>query len=85
MHEQVRLQGFDQTQDLRTFQLRMDGGAGESKRPARAGGKDVRIPAMGFVRTPHVEHALSAADGQIPGHEMDQSWAAVQRPLTRDH
>ena len=80
MYKQIRLQVFNQTPHLRTAQFRMDGGARESKRPARADAEDVRIPAMSFVRTPQVEHALSAAYGKIPGHEMDQSWTAVQWP-----
>ena len=80
MHQQIRLQGFNQIQDLRTPQLGMDCCAGEHKRPARADRKDVRIPALGVVRTPQVEHALSAAHGKIPRHEMDQSWTAVSWP-----
>jgi hypothetical protein len=46
-------------------------GADESKWPARAGGENVRIPAMSFVRTPEVEHALCAAHCEVPGKEMD--------------
>jgi hypothetical protein len=71
MDKQIRLQGFDQTRDLRTIQFRMHCGAGESKWPARAGGENVRIPAMSFVRTPEVEHALCAAHCEVPGKEMD--------------
>src|SRR6185503_1503439 len=77
MHEQIRLQGFYQTRDLRTLHFRMHRGAGESKRPARAGGENVRIPAMGFVRTPEVEHSLCAAHCEVPGKEMEQSWTTV--------
>src|SRR5260370_30451893 len=80
MHQQIRLQGFNQTQDLRTPQFGMDCCAGEHKRPARADREDVSIPAVGFVQAPHVEHALSAADGEVPRHEMDQSWTAVSWP-----
>ena len=80
MHQQIRLQGFNQTQDLQTPQFGMDRCAGERKRPAGADREDVRIPAVGFVRTPHVEHALSAAHGKVPRHEMDQSWTAVSWP-----
>ena len=80
MHQQIRLQGFNQTQDLRTSQVGMERCAGEHKRPTRADREDVRIPAVGFVRTPHVEHALSAAHGEIPRYEMDQSWTAVSWP-----
>ena len=80
MDQQVRLQSFNQIHDLRTPQLEMDCCTGERKWPARADGEDVRIPAVGFVRTPQVEHALSAAHSKVPRHEMDQSWTAVSWP-----
>jgi hypothetical protein len=80
MHQQIRLQGFNQTQNLRTGQFGMDRCSGKTKRPARADREDVRIPALGFVGTPNVEHALSAADSKIPRHQVDQSRTAVSRP-----
>src|ERR1044072_2600893 len=80
MHDQVRLQGFDQSQDMRPVQFGMDGGSGKVKGPARANRDNVWIPSMAFVRTPHIKHALSAAYGKVPRHEMDQSWTAVSWP-----
>src|SRR5687767_15930346 len=62
----------------------MDRCSGEGERPARANREDVRIPAVGFKRTPHVEHTLSAAHGKVPRHEMNQSRAAVSRPEFRE-
>src|ERR1044072_9275189 len=80
MHQQIRLQVFNQIQPFGTSQFRMHRCARELKRSARAGGEDVRVPAVSFVGTPHVEHALSAADGEVPRHEVDQSRTAVARP-----
>src|SRR5688500_6586121 len=58
----------------------MDRCPGKLKRPACADREDERIPAVGFVRSPHVEHALSAAHRKVPRHEMDQSGTAVSGP-----
>src|SRR5215813_662550 len=55
----------------------MDCSAGECKRPARANGDDVRVPAVGLARAPEIEHALSAANGEVPRQEMNQSWTSV--------
>jgi hypothetical protein len=80
MDQQIRLQSLNQIQDTRTSQFGMNHCAGERKRSARADREDVRIPAMRFMRTPEVEHALRAADGKVPRHEMDQSRTAVSWP-----
>src|SRR5215510_3943182 len=80
MHQQIRLQGFNQTRNLRVYQVGVDFCAGELERPTLAGGQDMRVPAVGFIRTPQVEHALTPTNGQVPRHEMDQSWAAVSWP-----
>jgi len=77
VHQQIRLKGFNQTEDLRTPQFGMNRRARERKRPARADRENVRIPAISFVRTPQVEHALCAAHCEVPGHKMDQSWTTV--------
>ena len=74
MDQQIRLESFNQTRDLRFLQSRMDRCAGELKRSALADREDVRIPAVCLMRTPQVEHALSAASGKVPRHEMNQSW-----------
>ena len=42
--------------------------AGELERPARTWRQNMRVPALGFMRTPNVQHALSAAHGQVPRH-----------------
>ena len=87
MHQQIRLQSSNQTRDLCFLQSRMDRCAREFKRPALADRKDVRIPAVGLVRTPHVEHALSATRGKVPRHEMNQSWTVrgVRHNFRSDH
>src|SRR5215831_6347037 len=80
MNEQVRLQGLNQTRDLQITQSRMNRCATEPKWPARADCDDVRVPPVSLVRTPQVKHALSAAHGKVPWHDMNQSWTAVQWP-----
>src|ERR1043165_6545353 len=80
MNEQIRLQRFDETQHLRRLQFGMDRCAGELERPARTWRQNMRVPAMAFMRTPNVEHALSTAHGQVPRHQMDQSGTAISWP-----
>jgi hypothetical protein len=58
----------------------MDLCARKLKRSGIAPRDDVRIPAVGLVRTPQIEHALGTAHGKIPGEEMNQSWAAIAWP-----
>src|SRR5205823_6692566 len=68
------------TQRLRLPQFGMDCCASELERPARTWRQNMRVPTLGFMRTPNVEHALSPAHGQIPRHNMDQSRTAVSWP-----
>src|SRR2546422_2944398 len=73
MYKQIRLQRFNQTQHLRPPQFGMDCCACELERPARTRRQNMRIPELGFMRTPNVEHALSPAHGQIPRSEEHTS------------
>src|SRR5262245_26762688 len=49
MHQQIRLQGFNQTGDLSTRQSRMDSCARELKRASLTYSDNVRIPAVGLA------------------------------------
>src|SRR2546423_15261013 len=79
MNQQIRLKGLNKIEGLPFTQLGMDRSSGELKWSTFASREDMRVPEVGFARTPQVEHALSAADGKVPRHVMDQSWMIVWR------